>query len=313
MYYPFLRGKQFELITVRESASLMAGQMVPIIEPVKSSRSSLRRAIEALVEAEGYFIVIANPRVGDFEANRQLLREELQKDYLADYGNWSVGWVASDLTTEDEIRSAFDLAERVAIIHAGFRSGIELAQILTRTPGVTHHVFLEEATSKLYRRHFTSGERILIRNGFNARRRNADYPQVDHFSDLHITFRDERMAGFGDYLIVGSDYSKSGGPAYAVAIHLTFIDTSEDEDMFVAHYISDSQTSPTDPGGKFAEALQKLVAHVSQPGSPVLHTEAVSEFIQLHQRSHYPGLGYAKKVSMQHHIELMADFLARAD
>jgi hypothetical protein len=31
------------------------------------------------------------------------------------------------------------------------------------------------------------------------------------------------MDGFGDFLIVGDDYSESGGPAYAIAIHLTFI------------------------------------------------------------------------------------------
>lgn len=313
MYYPFLRGKQFELICVRENAPLMAGVMVPIIEPVKSSTNSLRRAVEAVVDAEGSFIIIANPRVGDFVANRQLLSEELQKDYLAEYENWSVGWLASDSTTEDEIRSAFELSERVALIHGGFRSGAELAQILARTPGVTHHVFLEEATSKLYRRHFTGGSRILIRDGFNARKRNIDYPEVDHFSDLHITFVDEGMDGFGDYLIVGSDYTESGGPAYAVAIHLSFIDSGEDEDMFVAHYVSDRHTSPTDPGGKFAEALHKLVAHATQTNSPVLRTEAVSEFVQLSERGHYPGLGYAKKVSMQHHIELMADFLAQAD
>ena len=30
------------------------------------------------------------------------------------------------------------------------------------------------------------------------------------------------MDGFGDFLIVGDDYSDTGGPAYAVAIHLTF-------------------------------------------------------------------------------------------
>lgn len=312
MYYPYLRGKQYELIAVRENAARMTNLVVPIIEPVKSSTLSLRRALEALIGEEQRFIVVANPRVGDLKTNLKPLHDELQKDYLAGYADWSVGWIAEEKTNEEEIRSAFDLHGRVAIIHGGYRSGAELAEILTRSPGVTHHVFVEELTSKLYRRHFTDGMRILIRDGFNARRRNIDYPDVEHFSDLHITVSDEGMQGFGDYLIVGSDYSDSGGPAYAVAVHLTFIDPGEDDDMFVAHYRSDRHVSQVDPAGKFAEALAKLVAHSTREDSPVLRTAAVQEFIQLHESGHYPGLGYVKKVSMQHHIELMADFLTRA-
>jgi len=310
MYYPYLRGRQFELIAVRENATRMADLIVPIIEPVKSSTRSLRRAVEALIEAEQRFIIVANPTVGEFKEDPRSLTAELTENYLTAYDNWSVGWVVQESTTEDEIQSAFDLREKVAIIHGGFPRGGELAEMFARSPGATHHVFLEE-TSKLYRRHFMDGVRILIRDGFDAKPRNIDYPDVEHFSDLHVTFGDEGMHGFGDYLIVGDGFSEGGGPAYAIAVHLTYVDADEDNDMFVAHYKSDRYVSPADPGGKFAEALAKLVVHVTREDTPVLQTDAVREFIQLHESGHYPGLGYAKKISMQHHIELMIAFLAR--
>lgn len=88
------------------------------------------------------------------------------------------------------------------------------------------------------------------------------------------------MDGFGDFLIVGDDYFESGGPAYAVAIHLTFIDPTQDSEMYIYHFKSDRTSTPTDPAGKFAEALEKLVREVKKPGSHILRTTAVEEFLE---------------------------------
>jgi hypothetical protein len=116
------------------------------------------------------------------------------------------------------------------------------------------------------------------------------------------------MNGFGDFLMVGDDYSESGGPAYAVAIHLTFIDPAQDDAMYIYHFKSDTQDTPTDPAGKFAEALENMMTVIDDPGSNVLETNAVKEFRQLHEDGHFPGLGSVKKLSMSHHIETLADY-----
>ena len=154
-------------------------------------------------------------------------------------------------------------------------------------------------------------KRVLIRNGFKPQKKNADYPPTEHFSDLHITFPDEGMNGFGDYLIVGDDYMETGGPAYAVVIHLTYLDN--DDDMFIYHFVSDQTASPTDPGGKFLEALEKLAKKVNRSKSLIFESRACAEYLELYEKRHYPGLGYIKKLSMQHHIELMADFIERTN
>ena len=116
------------------------------------------------------------------------------------------------------------------------------------------------------------------------------------------------MNGFGDFLIVGDDYSESGGPAYAVAIHLTFIDADQDDSMFIYHFVSERQDTPTDPAGKFAEALDEMMATLNDRHSKVLETSAVQEFRLLHKQRHFPGLGYVKKLSMKHHIETLAHY-----
>lgn len=133
---------------------------------------------------------------------------------------------------------------------------------------------------------------------------------MEFFSDLHITYAMENMdRGFGDFLTVGDQYRDGGGPAYAVAIHLTYIDPSKDEQMFIHHFLSDSQNTPTNPAGKFREAVAKLIAAVDALNSPILKSNAVAEFRRFHDTGHFPGLGYVKKLSMQHHIETLADFL----
>ena len=45
-----------------------------------------------------------------------------------------------------------------------------------------------------------------------------------------------------------------------------------------------------------------------RPRSKVLETSAVKEFRMLHKQGHFPGLGYVKKLSMNHHIETLADY-----
>ena len=66
MYYPFIRGKQFELVMLREMAPRIAEwSFVPIIEPVKGNFPALKRAIDKLIENECRFILIANPSVGE--------------------------------------------------------------------------------------------------------------------------------------------------------------------------------------------------------------------------------------------------------
>ena len=167
--------------------------------------------------------------------------------------------------------------------------------------------FSMDSAGKLYQKHFKGAHRVLLRDGFK-RRRNADYEPVEPFSDLHVTYSDEGMNGFGDFLIVGDDFSEGGGPAYAVAIHLTFVDPDQDDAMMIYHFVSDRQNTPKDPAGKFAEALAKMMKKLNAPNSKVLETEAVKEFREFHKAGHFPGLGYVKKLSMNHHIETLADY-----
>lgn len=50
VYHPYFRGKQYELITVRETAPILAAaEFRPIIEPVRETLAGLQKALDAVV------------------------------------------------------------------------------------------------------------------------------------------------------------------------------------------------------------------------------------------------------------------------
>lgn len=309
MYYPYFRGKQFDLITLRESAVLMAkAGFVPIIEPVKEALSGLMRSIEAINDAGGELILIVNPVNGDHNENSDSLASLLQVE-LKGHTNISPGVLLTEGMSLADIASICGLYKDrlVTLIHNGFTGARALAEQLGSEQTKVRHVFIEKQCGLLYTKHFKGPQRVLIRNGFE-RRANRAHPEIEKFSDLHATFREIGMDGFGDFLIVGDEFSVSGGPAYAVAIHLTCIDPENDDAMFMHHFKSIRFDTPTDPAGKFAEAVKKLVDEVDRPGTHILRTKAVDEFYGLYLSGHFPGLGYVKKLSMNHHIETLAAY-----
>lgn len=305
MYYPYFRGKQNELILIREQAELISqSKIIPIIEPVKKNLSPLNRAIEQLDKYETKYILVINPIFGDFRDDNSLII-----DFLKSCKNIIIGII---ITANSKIDNILLLLEEfkdneIAILHQGFTDGKNLAEKI-KDYNIGKHIFVNTEQNKLYQRHFkSSGDRILIRDSFR-KKTNASYLPEEHFSDLHITYDEEGMDGFGDFLIVGDDYSESGGPARAVAIHLTYLKNIDDDNMYIKHYVSDRVEGVSDPGGKFLEALRKLVDDISQYPDE-FDTEACGTYIELYEKEHFPGLGYAKKLSMQHHLEIIAKFL----
>jgi len=267
--------------------------------------------LRCLVEIKakgGQALVVANPGCGSLKGGFSTEFTDKISEIVESYAGLSWLYRAQGVEEKSIELSAnsFPLLHDRSLDSSRIRAMAEAAGAI-----FDPNVFIDAKDSgPLYRRNFSAGSRILIRDGFR-KKKNSEYldPDVEHFSDLHITFEDEGMQGFGDFLTVGDEYSEGGGPAYAVAIHLTFVDEDSDSSMFIRHFVSDSNLTPADPAGKFSEALGKLAEAVRRRNSKIQKTKAVLEFLDLHDRGHYPGLGYVKKLSMQHHVELMASVL----
>ena len=288
---------------------------VPIIEPVKENLRPLIKTLDALCEVDARAIIIVNPQHGDHSDDGTEI-SELIADAYTEQDNLLIGiLLVEDMTADDAISLCDHHADRgIALVHSGFSEAKQFAEMISDYANIHASIFVEGYCGKLYQRHFVVHQhRVLIRDGFQ-RRRGRDHPDApEFFSDLHATFDMEGMQGFGDYLIVGDEYSEVGGPAYTIVIHLTYIDANNDDTMNIQHFKSDRQDTPKDPAGKFAEALTKLVDTLNSPNNKLIETSAITEFRDLHESGHYPGLGYLKKLSMKHHIETLAAYCSEPE
>lgn len=290
---------------------MAAANFVPVIEPVRESLDGLMKTLNAVCDAKGSAIVVVNPFHGDHSQDGLNISKMLQDEFLQKK-EIATGILLTESMTVKEAIDCFEqhVDRDMVMVHAGFSDARGLVEALGDKVNQVRHIFFEQS-GLLYRRHFAGAYRVLLRDGFE-RRRNRDHPPVEPFSDLHVTFEEQGMNGFGDFLIVGDEYFESGGPAYAVAIHLTFIDPTKDDAMFIYHFVSQRQDDPTDPAGKFAEALKAMMKKLKEPDHHIFKSSAVKEFSDLHERGHFPGLGYIKKLSMKHHIETLDNFFRLA-
>lgn len=65
MYFPIFRGRQFELLALRECVSrgILSNLIIPIVEPVKVS-STYTKTVDSFIEANKAIAIIRNPQVG---------------------------------------------------------------------------------------------------------------------------------------------------------------------------------------------------------------------------------------------------------
>src|SRR5579859_2718191 len=165
MYHPYFRGKQYDLITVRESAPFLAAAgFCPIIEPVKETLSGLEKTLNAVAAANGHAILIVNPQHGDLSDAGDTLTG-LLKDKFLDLPGISAGILLKEDMTVQEAMACYDAhANHAPVpIHAGFSDVKPLVEQLGPFTKQQKHIFFERSCGKLYQRHFNGAHRVLLR------------------------------------------------------------------------------------------------------------------------------------------------------
>ncbi|MBJ9984004.1 sce7725 family protein [Acinetobacter sp. S40] len=301
MYYPILRGKLNEFLALRELASLsLQNHFCPVIEPVREDLSALRRAVLELNTNNIKPLIIINPVIGEFKGQFSNITDSLNH--------------GSDL----QYIPCFILHDSIDGVPSEVKALGEYALFVTR--GIDQQVIQEskEAVLTFVNHDISPNVLILLHNVvlcgdfFRSQLRNADYPEESSFSALHTYYNkpyQNLVVGFSDYTITGQDFSESGGPAYVVTIHVSYIDPKRFNEMFIRHYLSYEDGTPAQPGAKFLSALQLLIKDIETGSVPFVKTTALSEFITLNIKRHFPGLGQVKKICIKHHIETLVDYL----
>lgn len=307
MYFPYLRGRQYELLALREllNANLLSSKIVPIIEPVKVA-STILSTINVFNEKQHEFIIIRTPKVGSFVSDGK--KEKYNVTYKKITESLQSDNVYAGLFIEERTYKSVDrLVERGIpknkMVAFCFESDkIELLLQLFSDSAPKYNVIPYSPAFRLVR----NGKRVMIEDKFKKKPRNTDYlaSEDEFFSNDHLYFEDEGYAGFSDYSIVGDEYLESGFAPYAVAIHIVYFD--DNKNLRIHHFVSDTNDDISDPASKFYEALSKLVKWNKKQN---LNTKAIKTFLEMYESQTYPGLGVVKKLSIMHHIELMGNYL----
>lgn len=189
-----------------------------------------------------------------------------------------------------------------AVIYEGEPVSDEVRNWCSTEGTIYHHIILDGKVNANFTRDIPLARRVLVRDNFRRAERNADYDNVERFTDLNTTTGNPDNVNWGDYSIVGDQFSETGGPAYAVAIHHIHF-ANDGESLDISHYVSDRVETTGDDAGKTMEALTKLMADL--PRLAPNDTTACNEYRQILATRHFPGLGYLKRLAMIHHFEIL--------
>ncbi|MDR1298533.1 MAG: sce7725 family protein [Deltaproteobacteria bacterium] len=313
MYFPYLRGRQYELLALKELAKggLLGSHIVPVVEPIKVS-STFDGTLRTFFDLNLPLALIFNPAVGDYAGQDDFVDVYIQK----------IGRLSELMPTLLMSSSASPVLCKL-IARGVKRSGIttvldnrDFLEIYRTEFDDTSPQYTLFSDERSLRRVVKQGK-VMFEDKFNKQKKNADYSKnVDEFfSDDHLFYSNEGYMGFGDYSIIGNDYIESGFAPYAVAIHIVYFNANNE--LRVQHFISDSNRDISDVPVKFNEALAKYIEWEQEwqrerpdlfiDGNPP--TTAMMMLNNHWENETYPGLPTLKKLSIMHHLELMGKFL----
>lgn len=310
MYYPYLRGKQFELLALREFVEKYSDdcKVFPIIEPVKSSFNSMKIAFKKLNEKNVPYALILNPQKGDLIGKVEIILSELD-ELLSMTDKWMPAYIVN--TNSKGIRSniqAKEYQQVMLICQDSIDTNNHDFKELLEMPEVRKVIFADNNRSFKRELGRQGKEIIRIDDNFKPRKRNSDYCDIEEekFSEEVFYYKEDGFDGFSDYTVLSSTFIEGGMLPYALAIHLTY--KKNEEEIWIRHFVSDTNDDNTNIHKKFREASQKAVVFFE---SISYSNEAIGELTEYFRNDQYPGLGVLKKVSIKNHLELMNAILTR--
>lgn len=304
MYFPYLRGRQYDLLALKELSqkNLISREILPVIEPVKMS-STLKGTLQAYADKALRLAIVLNPTVGDLAEEEVVSLHEQLNDKI-------IPAVIMNEDTEHVVDS---------ILQQGFTKN-NILVILNERDYVDDYKRIFGTVEPLYTllpderalKRTVTKKKVLFEDKFNKLSKNADYAknEDEFFSEDHLFYSDEGYDGFGDYSIIGKIYDESGFAPRAVAIHIVYFNL--ENHLRVHHFVSDSNYGIEDIAGKYYEAVSKLQKWYAN-GHEGQRTSALSVLLEHAHTGYFPGLPTIKKLSIMHHIELVNKFLSKKE
>lgn len=319
MYFPYFYGRGAELLALKDVAVRLSPKprsqqkVFPIIESLQADAMPLKRALGTLRAAGLKVFVIANPCHEELAnaTNRTAWSSALNAE-LSDPSVVRPTFMVAANTQKSELRAFLTQFPTQDIGIVVGRDSINPNDLKKELGSRRALVFLHRACDpSQYEAVLPATDSVRVAESFASEERNADYGPPELFSEEASTFRTNGHVGFSDFTLLPKAIPKlsSGGPAAAVAIHLSYINPKTSH-IWVHHYVSTTtQRAVGSIGSKFLEALAKLDGDIRQSPGKYIPSLGLSVFQAFHTNSKATNLATSKRYQIAHHLETVNSIL----
>ena len=310
MYYPFLRGKQNEIMAVREliKNNKLSKKIIPIIEPMRKNTSTLRILLEMITDANNgnEIIIIINPAHGDYKKDNKSLIEFIKK-YTSKSDFVIVGILInnSNVSIISKVDEEFNDSRKAIIYLSENRSAVELIRKLNN---VELNICFDQNTSGYFRKDIDNV--VMLSDVFPKMETSSDYEHnvEKEFTEDHISYIEKGYKGFADFATVGDsviegDYAP---PPKVFVLHTTY--KKEDEKLYLRHFCSKVHSDIQNRAFnnlKYLDLRENLISS-NLVGNLIPKTISLDEVIT---NSKPRSSGYLKRISVKHHLEILTSIL----
>lgn len=284
MYYPYFRGKQFDLLALKTliEEERLSKKIIPIIEPVKNS-PTLKKFL-ALTQTKNHFIfIIENPQAGDFlkeEGYTELQELDMPKAAIIDQSLETMALVPELLVVFESspvLMSDWQVSTSKVLVHEEFR----LLQKI-------------------------QGELILSEDPFTRLPRTSFYLEKEDelFSNTHLTFHKKGFIGFSDFSIDSRIYYDQSYPSPILSLHLVYF---EGGNLRIHHFLSEEELPSQKQ--KFMDLMNKITSFGIDKLCGEQPTLGLQLLLENQAQDKFPGMGVMRKAAVMHHMELMSRYL----
>ncbi|HIY58200.1 MAG TPA: sce7725 family protein [Candidatus Tetragenococcus pullicola] len=283
MYYPYFRGKQYDLLAIKSllEENRLSQKVCPIIEPIKDSRT-FQSFLKINEKRKHPIYVIDNPQTGQFLTESGLLPYKNRLSHTAHI-------VDQSLDVIEEKSDLWIVQQASPVLVSDWKE-------------VTQKVVVPFEFRLLEK---IPGDKILSEDPFTRLPKTSFYQENsdEFFSDSQNTFRKRGFSGFSDFSIDSRTYYEKGYPSPILSLHLVYF---KENTLRIHHFLSPEEASSQ------SEKFFFLMEEISKWTDTLCGKEVtvgLSLLLKAFDNQHFPGMGIMRKASVMHHLELMSRFL----
>ncbi|WP_416758699.1 hypothetical protein ACNI65_19130 [Roseateles sp. So40a] len=337
MYFPYLHGKQKEVLALRHLAPLLGaeGRVQPVIEPVRQAATSVRHTLEACEAHRLQTWLVVNPARQDFELLPQMQTLEWGRQLFTSLPRRQ--WIHPTLLLGPTLTP--EVVRRFVQLFSGRPLGVvvgcdgpPLAEVLALLAGAPLRLVFFKNVEPRPLSVFPAG----LSSALGAPGASGvagvsavwveDRPAPDNqalrlherhlFSEQPLRYEAQGRAGFSDFATLPSRPDAPDVSSRLVSFRLTYLRCAATtgpgrSEVWIEHFIGDRP--PGEDGhaqARFRGALQAFHLALDRPDTCFGPTEAARRYLTSFIDGVLPSRALSKQWEVMHHLELMSGMLA---